>query len=150
MEVILLEKVTNLGELGEKVRIKAGYGRNFLIPNKKAVPATADNLAEFEQKRAEHEKAEAESLKTAQDRAKTLSGLSVTIARNAGAEGKLFGSVTNADVADAVTAAGVTLEKREVRMPEGPIHEIGEYEIDLHLNADVDASVKVIVVAEKG
>lgn len=150
MEVILLEKVNNLGELGEKVNVKSGYGRNFLIPQKKAVPATADNLAEFEKKRAEFEKAEAEALQAAQSRANSLSDLSVTIARKAGAEGKLFGSVTNADVAEAVSAAGVELEKREVRMPEGPIHEIGEFEIDLHLHADVDASVKVIVVAEEG
>lgn len=150
MEVILLEKVNNLGDLGEKVNVKAGYGRNFLIPGKKAIPATADNLAAFEKQRAEFEKAEAESLAAAQARAAALAGMTVTIARNAGAEGKLFGSVTNADIAAAVTEAGVQLEKREVRMPDGPIHEIGGFEIDLHLHADVDASVMVKVIAEEG
>lgn len=150
MEVILLEKVNNLGDLGEKVNVKAGYGRNFLIPNKKALPATEAHLEEFEKRRAELEKAETDALKSAEYRAKAISELSVTIARNAGAEGKLFGSVTSADIAEAVTAAGANLEKREVRLPEGPIHEIGEFDINIHLHADVDSTVKVIVVAEEG
>ena len=149
MEVILLEKVNNLGELGDKVNVKSGYGRNFLIPQNKAVPATANHLADFEAKRAEFEKAEKEALAAAETRAKSISELTVTIARNAGEEGKLFGSVTLGDIATAVTEAGVELEKRDVRLPEGPIHEIGEYEIDLHLHADVDATVKVSVVAEE-
>jgi large subunit ribosomal protein L9 len=150
MEVILLEKVEKLGELGEKVTVKSGYGRNFLIPSRKAIPATADNLAEFEKQRAEFEKAEAEALSSATKRAEALSGMSVTITRNAGAEGKLFGSVTTADIANAATDAGAELEKREVRLPTGPIHEIGEFDIDIHLHADVDTTLKVIVVAEEG
>ncbi len=149
MEVILLEKVNKLGELGDKVNVKSGYGRNFLIPQNKAVPATKQHLAEFEAKRAEFEKAEKESLAIAETRAKSISALAVTIARNAGEEGKLFGSVTNADIAAAVTEAGVELEKREVRLPEGPIHEIGEYDVDLHLHVDVNTTVKVNVVAEE-
>lgn len=149
MEVILLEKVNKLGELGDKVRVKSGYGRNFLIPQNKAVPATADHLAEFEAKRAELEKAEKDSMAAAEKRAKSISDLTVTIARNAGEEGKLFGSVTNGDIAAAVTEAGVELEKREVRLPEGPLHEIGEYDIDLHLHVDVNTTVKVNVVAEE-
>ncbi len=149
MEVILLEKVNKLGELGDKVNVKSGYGRNFLIPENKAVPATKQHLAEFEAKRAEFEKAEKESLAIAETRAKSISALVVTIARNAGEEGKLFGSVTNGDIAAAVTEAGVELEKREVRLPEGPIHEIGEYDVDLHLHVDVNTTVKVNVVAEE-
>jgi len=148
MEVILLEKVNKLGDLGEKVNVKSGYGRNFLIPQNKAVPATAANLAEFEAKRAEFEKAEKEALARAETRAKSISALTVTIARNAGEEGKLFGSVTAADIATAVTDAGTELEKREVRLPEGPLHEIGEYEIDVHLHVDVNSTVKVNVVSE--
>jgi len=149
MEVILLEKVNKLGDLGDKVNVKSGYGRNFLIPKNKAVPATADHLAEFEAKRAEFEKAEKDSFAAAETRAKSISDLAVTIARNAGDEGKLFGSVTNADIAAAVTEAGVELEKREVRLPEGPIHEIGEYDVDLHLHVDVNTTVKINVVAEE-
>lgn len=150
MEVILLEKVAKLGDLGEKVTVRSGYGRNFLIPTNKAIPATADNLAEFEKQRAEFEKAQAEALSAAESRASAIEALTVTIARNAGAEGKLFGSVTTADIANAVTEAGTELEKREVRLPTGPLHEVGEYEIDLQLHADVTATVKVIVVAEEG
>ncbi len=149
MEVILLEKVNKLGDLGDKVNVKSGYGRNFLIPQKKAVPATAAHLEEFEAKRAEFEKAEKDSLEAAEIRAKSISELTVTIARNAGAEGKLFGSVNNGDIASAVTEAGVELEKREVRMPEGPLHEIGEFVVGLHLHADVDASVKINIIAEE-
>ncbi len=150
MEVILLEKVNKLGDLGDKVRVKSGYGRNFLIPQEKAVPATAKHLEEFEARRSELEKAEKETLSKAQSREKALSELTVTITRNAGAEGKLFGSVTSADIAAAATEAGVELEKREVRLPEGPIHEIGEFDIDLHLHSDVNTTVKVNVVAEEG
>lgn len=148
MEVILLEKVRNLGNLGDKVAVKSGYGRNFLIPQGKAVPATASNVAAFEARRAELEKDAAEAVAAAQARAEKLEGLSVTIVGNAGDEGKLFGSIGTADIADAVTAAGVTLSKSEVRMPEGAIRAIGEYEIAVHLHVDVDSSVKVIVSAE--
>ncbi|MDH5181599.1 MAG: 50S ribosomal protein L9 [Gammaproteobacteria bacterium] len=148
MEVILLEKVPNLGSLGDKVSVKPGYGRNFLIPQKKAVPATADNIAKFEARRAELEKAAGEALAAAQARAAQLAALgSVTIEGNAGDEGKLFGSVATSDIADALTAAGVAVEKREVLLPEGPIHNIGEYEVNVRLHADVIQSVKVIVAA---
>jgi len=148
MEVILLEKVRNLGNLGDKVAVKSGYGRNFLIPQGKAVPATVSNVAAFEARRAELEKDAAAAIASAQARADQLEGLSVTIVGNAGDEGKLFGSIGTADIADAVTAAGVALSKAEVRMPEGAIRATGEYEVAVHLHVDVDSSVKVIVSAE--
>lgn len=148
MEVILLEKVRNLGNLGDKVAVKSGYGRNFLIPQGKAVPATATNVAAFEARRAELEKDAAAAIAAAQARADQLEGLSVTIVGNAGDEGKLFGSIGTADIADAVTAAGVALSKAEVRMPEGAIRAIGEYEVAVHLHVDIDSSVKVIISAE--
>lgn len=148
MDVILLEKVRNLGSLGDKVSVKSGYGRNFLIPQNKAVPATASNVASFEARRAELEKEASGVLAAAQARAAKLEGLSVTIAGNAGDEGKLFGSIGTADVAAAVTAAGVELSKAEVRMPEGAIRATGEYSVAVHLHVDVDSSVNVIVTAE--
>ena len=150
MEVILLEKVANLGNLGEQVTVRPGYGRNFLVPQKKAVPATKDNVAKFEARRAELEKAANEALAAAQARAEKLAQLAkVTIASLAGDEGKLFGSVGPADVAEAVTAAGVALEKREVLMPEGPIHMIGEYDVTIRLHSDVLQTVNVTVEAAK-
>lgn len=148
MEIILLEKVQNLGDLGDKVNVKPGFGRNFLIPTGKAVPATENNVAEFEARRAELEKAAAEKLATAQARADKLADLSVTITRKASDEGKLFGSVSNIDVAEAVSAAGVEVSKAEVRMPEGAIREIGEFDIDIHLHTDIDSTVKVVVAAD--
>ncbi len=148
MEVILLEKVQNLGDLGDKVVVRPGYGRNYLIPKGKAVAATQDNVAEFERRRAELEKTQADALATAQQRADSLREVTVSIARKAGEEGRLFGSVGTADIAEAVTAAGVELHKHEVRLPEGPLRQAGEYDIVLHLHADVDASVKVTVVPE--
>lgn len=148
MDVILLEKVRNLGNLGDKVSVKSGYGRNFLIPQNKAVPATASNVASFEARRAELEREASELLSAAQMRAEKLEALSVTIVGNAGDEGKLFGSIGTADVAAAVTAAGVELSKAEVRMPEGAIRAIGEYSVAVHLHVDVDSSVSVIVTAE--
>ena len=149
MEVILLEKVANLGDLGDKVTVKSGYGRNYLVPGKKAVPATADNVKVFEERRAELEKAAAEALAAAQARAEKLAALeNVVIKSNAGEEGKLFGSVSVADIADAVTAAGVEIAKSEVSMPEGPIRMIGEYDVDVHLHSDVTETVKVVVEAE--
>lgn len=148
MEVILLEKVANLGSLGDKVKVKSGYGRNYLIPQQKAVSATADNLAKFEARRAELEKALAATLAQAQARAEQLLKLgSVQIARNAGEEGKLFGSVGNSDVAEALTEAGVSIAKREVAMPNGPIHATGEYEITIRLHTDVTGKIKVNIVA---
>lgn len=149
MEVILLENVANLGTLGDKVNVRPGYGRNFLLPQKKAVPATKENVEMFEARRAELEKAAAEALAAAQARAEKLAELGqVTIRAQAGDEGKLFGSVAVADIADAVSSAGIELEKREVTLPEGPIRLIGEYEIELQLHAEVLQSIKVIVEAE--
>lgn len=149
MEVILLEKVHKLGDLGDKVKVKAGYGRNFLIPQKKAVPATSDNLKKFETARAELEKAHAESFEKARSRAVSLADLSVTIARKAGTEGKLFGSVGTADIALAIGEAGIEVAKQEVHLPDGPLREIGDYDIELRLYADVDVTVKVKVVPEE-
>lgn len=148
MEVILLEKVANLGSLGDKVKVKAGYGRNFLLPYGKAVAATEDNLKAFEERRAELEKAAAEKLATAQSRAEALEGASFTITSKAGDEGKLFGSIGVRDIADAITATGTEVEKSEVRLPEGPLRAIGEYEIELQLHSDVTVVVKLAVVAE--
>jgi len=149
MELILLEKVTHLGNLGEKVKVRPGYGRNYLIPQGKALPATTRNLAVFEARRAELEKAQAEHLAHAQSRTTKLSGMSVMIARKVGGEGRLFGSVSAIDIAEAITAAGVEVARQEVRLPTGPLRQIGEYTIALHLHADVDSSVTVHVVAEE-
>ncbi len=149
MEVILLEKVANLGDLGDRVDVRPGYGRNYLVPGKKAVPATKENIEMFEARRAELEKAAAEALSAAQARASKLEGLvEVTIASQAGEEGKLFGSVGVADIASAVSEAGVEIEKREVSLPEGPLRMVGEYDIDIHLHSDVTQPIKVIIVAE--
>ena len=149
MEVILLEKIANLGNLGDKVNVKAGYGRNFLVPFKKAVSATKDNIAVFEARRAELEAAAAEVLAAAQARATKLAALAkLALKGNASEEGKLFGSITVADIAAAVTEAGVELEKREVSLPEGPIHLIGEYEVEIHLHSDVVQAITVVVEAE--
>lgn len=148
MQVILLEKVGKLGDLGDQVSVKAGFGRNYLIPYGKAVPATAANIADFEARRAELEAAAAEKRGTAETRAAQLVELVVTIAANAGDEGKLFGSVGTRDIADAITAAGVEVAKSEVRLPMGVIRELGEYEIDIQVHSDVMQSVKLSVVAE--
>lgn len=149
MEVILLENIGNLGNLGDQVSVKPGYGRNFLIPQGKAVPATADNVAKFETRRAELEAAAAATLDAAKKRAEAVEGLAaVQIAATAGDEGKLFGSVGTRDIAAAITEAGVEVDKAEVRLPEGAIREVGEYEIMLQLHADVTATVAVAVVAE--
>jgi large subunit ribosomal protein L9 len=148
MEVILLQKVENLGNLGDKVRVKSGYGRNFLLPSGRAVAATESNVKAFEERRAELEKEAADALSLAEARREKIEALSVSIARKAGEQGRLFGSVGAADIAAAVTAAGVELEKREVRLPEGPFHGVGEYEVQLHLHTDVDATLRLNVVAE--
>ena len=146
MKVILLQKVTNLGGLGDQVDVKPGYGRNFLIPYGRAVPATADNVAAFEAKRAEYEAKAAAVLAAAVKRKDEFEGASVTIAANASAEGKLFGSVGTRDVAEAFTAAGHKLEKSEVIMGEGSIRRTGEFEVVVHFHADVESKVKVLVV----
>jgi len=148
MNVILLEKVHNLGDLGEQVSVKAGYGRNFLLPQGKAVPATADNIAKFEARRAELEKAAAEKLAAAEARKAALSELEVTITQKAGDEGKLFGSVGTSDIAHAITEAGAEVSKSEVRLPEGALRNVGDYEIDVELHSDVVATVKLSIVAE--
>ena len=147
MDVILLEKVANLGSLGDKVKVKAGYGRNFLLPYGKAVAATADNLKAFEERRAELEKAAAEKLSAAQARGEALEGASVTITSKAGEEGKLFGSIGTHDIADALTASGVEVAKSEVRLPNGTIRQVGEYDVAVHLHTVVEATVKLIVIA---
>ncbi|WP_226468358.1 50S ribosomal protein L9 [Luteimonas panaciterrae] len=148
MELILLQKVTNLGNLGDKVKVKPGYGRNYLVPQGKAVPATAANLAEFEAKRAEYE-AKAKAIHDgANDRLAKLEGASVTIYANASTEGKLYGSVGPRDIAEALTKAGTPVEKSEVVMGEGPLRNVGEFEVVVHLHADVETTVKVIVAPE--
>ncbi|HQQ63660.1 MAG TPA: 50S ribosomal protein L9 [Pseudomonadales bacterium] len=148
MQVILLDKVGRLGTVGSQVNVKPGFARNFLFPFGKAVPATETNIAEFSARRAELEAAAAAKLAEAQKRAEVLSAVSITIAANAGDEGKLFGSIGTRDVAEALTKAGHATTKAEVRMPAGPIREIGEFEIDIQLHSDVMQAVKVIVIAE--
>ncbi|WP_028917729.1 50S ribosomal protein L9 [Pseudoxanthomonas sp. J35] len=148
MELILLQKVTNLGNLGDKVTVKPGYGRNFLVPQGKAVPATAANLAEFEAKRAEYEAKAKALLDEAQARLAKLEGASITVKANASTEGKLYGSVGPRDIAEAFTAAGLPLEKSEVVMGEGPIRHTGEFDVTVHLHADVETTVKVVVEPE--
>jgi len=148
MEVILLEKIGKLGNLGDKVSVKAGFGRNYLVPQGKAVPATAGNVEKFEARRAELEAAAAEALTAAQARAEALAGLNVSIVSKAGDEGKLFGSIGTRDIADAATAAGQEICKSEVRLPEGALRNIGEFEIAVQLHAEVTAAINVTVVAE--
>jgi large subunit ribosomal protein L9 len=148
MKLILLQKVVNLGGLGDTVDVKPGYGRNFLVPTGKAVPATAANVAQFEAKRAEYQAKADDVLAAAQARLADLEGKEVTIHANASTEGKLFGSVGTRDIAEAFTAAGTKLEKSEVVMGEGPIRRTGEFEVTIHLHADVETKVKVIVAPE--
>ena len=148
MKLILLQKVVNLGGLGDLVDVKPGYGRNFLVPFGKAVPATATNIASFEAKRAEYEAKANQVLSDAGARKAGLEGASVTIAANASTEGKLFGSVGPRDIAEAFTAAGHKLDKSEVVMGEGPLRRTGEFDIEIRLHADVQTTVKVLVEAE--
>lgn len=149
MELILLEKVRGLGALGDKVKVKPGYGRNYLVPQGKAVPATADNVAEFEKRRAEYEAKSNELLSTAETRKAKLENAAVTITANASPEGKLYGSVGPRDIAEAFSAQGLELEKSEVILGEGPIRNVGEYEVQIALHADVQTTVKVTIVAEQ-
>lgn len=149
MEVILLEKMRNLGALGEKVRVKAGYARNFLIPQSKAVYATKDNIAKFEARRAELEKMAAEKNAKALERQKAFAALSaVVLSAKAGDEGKLFGSIGTRDIAEAITKAGVAVEKREVRLSEGALRMVGDYDITIELEGDITATVKLSIVGE--
>lgn len=148
MQVILLEKVTNLGKLGDLVSVRSGYGRNFLIPRGKAVLATEDSKKKFEERRAELQKAEADALAAAQGRCDELNGRTITISAIAGDEGKLFGSVGTIDIAEAISKMGSPVEKQEIRLPNGPLRTVGMHEIVLHLHPDVDAAVTINVVAE--
>ncbi len=149
MDVILLEKVANLRKRGDKVSVKPGYARNFLVPQGKAKPATPENLKEFEERRAELEKIAAETLAAAQARAEKISALTLEIAHQAGEEGKLFGSVTGAEIAKCVTDAGVEVAKSEVRLPNGPLRELGDHEVSIQLHTDVTTVVNIAVVAEE-
>ncbi len=149
MDIILLDKIANLGGLGDQVNVKSGFARNFLFPQGKAVPATKDNIEKFEARRAELEAKIAQELQTAEGRAEKIRALGeVTIASPAGEEGKLFGSVGTRDIADAINAAGVEVEKSEVKLPTGTLRETGEYDIDLQLHSDVVTSIKVIIIKE--
>jgi large subunit ribosomal protein L9 len=149
MEIILLEKVDNVGGIGDKVRVKSGYARNYLIPQGKATLATPANVAKFEARRAELEAKAAAELAAAQARAKKLEGLVLRITMPAGAEGKLFGSVGTVDIAEALGKHGVTVERAEVRLPEGPLRVAGEHRIELHLHADVNVELPVLIEAEE-
>jgi large subunit ribosomal protein L9 len=148
MQIILLEKVINVGDLGEVVKVKQGYARNYLIPQGKAKRATPENIKLLEEKRAELEKVAAQRLATAQEQAAKIEGMQVRIAQKAGVDGRLFGSVTNVDIVEALAAQGVTIEKGSVRMPEGPLKHIGEFPLVVALYLDVTANITVTVVAE--
>ena len=150
MDVILLENIENLGSLGDKVSVKAGFARNYLVPQGKAQMATAENLAAFEARRAELEQAAAEARAEAEKRQAAIAALgAMEITARVGSEDKLFGSIGVADVVDAVTAAGVEIEKKEVRMPEGPIRTTGEHSVDIHLYTDVDVSITLNVIGQE-
>ena len=149
MEVILLQKVANLGNIGDRVKVKSGYGRNFLLPTGKATVATAANVAKFELIRADLEKQAAAELTSASTRAAALKEFRLEIKAKAGNEGKLFGSVGTADIADALSAAGHAVERAEVRLPEGPLRMVGEHAVTLHFHADVDAQITVAISAEE-
>jgi len=149
MDVILLEKVGNLGNIGDKVNVKAGYGRNYLIPNGKAIFATSENIVEFEARRSELEAAASANLVDATARAVSIEAIGpITITVIAGDEGKLFGSVGTKDIADAIISAGVQVEKSEVKLPDGSIREVGEFDISIQVHADVTQVVKLLVAAE--
>jgi large subunit ribosomal protein L9 len=150
MQIILMEKVVNLGNLGDVVKVKDGFARNFLIPEGKAKRATAANLKEFEGRRADLEKKANETLVSSQERAAKLEGVKVDIAQKAGPDGRLFGSVTNSDIAEALTkATGIELKKADVRMPQGSLKHIGEFPLVIAMHSDVLANVVVVVVAEQ-
>jgi large subunit ribosomal protein L9 len=149
MQIILLEKMANLGQLGDVVKVKDGFARNYLIPQGKAKRATTANLAEFEKRRAELEAAQAAALRDAQDRAGKLEGLMVQISQKAGVDGKLFGSVTNIDIADALKAQGFDIPRAAIRMPLGPIKQIGDQELTVALHTDVVVTIKVSVLGEQ-
>ncbi len=149
MEIILLQKVANLGNIGDRVKVKSGYGRNFLLPKGKATLATPDNIAKFEARRAEFEKQARAELESAQARAKQLEGFKLTLTAKAGGEGKLVGSIGTADIADGIGKAGYEVERSEVRLPNGPIRLAGEHIVQLHLHTDVTIDLPVVIVGEE-
>jgi large subunit ribosomal protein L9 len=149
MEIILLEKVANLGNIGDRVKVRSGFGRNFLLPQGKATLATAENVAKFEARRAELERIAHEQLASAQRRAEDLKDFRLTITAKAGTEGKLFGSIGTSDIAEACTRAGHPISRSEVRLPTGPLRTVGEHTVDLHLHADVDVQLQVTLIAEE-
>ena len=149
MEVILFEKIDRLGGIGDLVNVKSGFARNYLLPQGKAKVATDANKAEIESRRAEFEKMATEAIASAEKRRDQIEALAITITAKSGTEGKLFGSIGNVDIAAALTEAGVEVEKRDVRLPEGPIRQAGEYEVTLHLHTDVDAVDKVTIIGEE-
>jgi large subunit ribosomal protein L9 len=149
MEVILLQKVANLGNIGDRVKVRSGFGRNFLLPQGKATLATPDNVARFEARRAELERLAREHLTSAEERAAALKDFKLTIRAKAGTEGKLFGSVGTSDIAEACTREGFKVERSEVRLPSGPLRTVGEHTVELHLHADIDVPLHVTIVAEE-
>jgi len=148
MDIILLEKVENLGNIGDRVKVRSGYGRNFLLPKGKATLATPENIAIFEERRAEFERKEADELATAQTRADQIKELTLHLTANAGPEGKLFGSLGTIDIAEACTAAGAAVERSEVRLPDGPIRTLGEHEIEIHLQSDLNVTIRIDVISD--
>ena len=149
MEVILLEKIANLGELGQVVKVKDGYARNFLIPQGKAKRATDENRKAFEARRAELEKAQAAAVAKAQERAAKLNGLTVQITQKAGPDGRLFGSVTNYDIVEALKKQGHEVERAQIRMPQGPLKQVGDYPLEIALHTDVEVKITVSVLGEQ-
>jgi len=149
MEVILLQKVANLGNIGDRVKVRSGFGRNFLLPQGKATLATPDNVARFEARRAELERLAREHLSSAEERAAAMKEFKLTIHAKAGTEGKLFGSIGTSDIAEAATREGFKVERSEVRLPAGPLRTVGEHNITLHLHADIDVPLLVAIVAEE-
>ena len=148
MEIILLEKVDNLGNIGDRVKVRSGYGRNFLLPKGKATLATPENIAIFEERRTELERKEAGELTGAQARGAEIQNLRLQLVAKAGTEGKLFGSLGTIDIAEACTSAGVPVERSEVRLPDGPIRTLGEHEVEIHLHADVNVAVRIDVISD--
>jgi len=149
MEIILVQKVANLGNIGDKVKVKSGYGRNYLLPQGKATLATPENVAKFEARRAEFEKVAKDELTSAQARAGKLEGFKLSLSAKAGGEGKLFGSVGNSDIVEALKKAGHTVERAEVRMPNGPIRQAGEHVVQIHLHTDVNVDLPVVIIGEE-
>lgn len=149
MNVILLDNIENLGGVGDLVTVKAGYGRNYLLPQGKAALATKENIADFEKRRADLEKAAAEELEAAKARAELIQGMELVISANVGAEGKLFGSIGPVDIVEAFAKVGVETARSEIRMPEGPIHEVGEFTVGVHLHSELDVDITVRVVPEE-